>query len=400
MNSLRRYDIDWLRVIAIGLLIIYHIAIIFQPWAVFIGFIRSTKLMEGLWYPMTLLNVWRIPLLFFVSGMGVYFAMQKRNTKQLLLDRSKRILLPYLFGIAAISPLHLFIFQDFYGQKLDYHAHTAHLWFLGNLVIYICILFPVFFYLQRKQDGKLRKVLIKVFSNAFVPIIISIFFVLEVLIVKPQIFSLYAQTVHGYAMGFLAFFFGFVLVYIGPSFWNTIKKWKAIYLGAAALLFAIRLVMFNTNGPNFLMAIESNLWIMSLFGYAYHYLNRPSKALTYLSKAVYPIYIVHMFVLYGTAWLILPLEIPVLLQFILIVAITVTVCMALYETLKRIPVLRIAFGISWKPKSKGKNALANLSSNKISDHQRSVAFAHLGTVNPEMEIKNALKNQINEAPLD
>ena len=28
----RRYDIDWLRVIAIGLLLIYHIAIAFQPW--------------------------------------------------------------------------------------------------------------------------------------------------------------------------------------------------------------------------------------------------------------------------------------------------------------------------------------------------------------------------------
>jgi len=28
----RRYDIDWLRVIAIGLLLIYHIAIGFHPW--------------------------------------------------------------------------------------------------------------------------------------------------------------------------------------------------------------------------------------------------------------------------------------------------------------------------------------------------------------------------------
>ena len=111
MNTERRYDIDWLRVISIGLLLIYHIAIIFQPWAVFIGFMRSNELMEGLWYPMTLLNVWRIPLLFFVSGMGVFFAMQKRNPKQLLLERGKRILLPYLFGIVAVVPLHFFIFH-------------------------------------------------------------------------------------------------------------------------------------------------------------------------------------------------------------------------------------------------------------------------------------------------
>ena len=46
MTSERIYDIDWLRVIAIGLLLIYHIAIIFQPWALFIGFIKSEESVE------------------------------------------------------------------------------------------------------------------------------------------------------------------------------------------------------------------------------------------------------------------------------------------------------------------------------------------------------------------
>ena len=38
MKTARRHDIDWLRVITIALLLIYHIAIIFQPWAMFVGF--------------------------------------------------------------------------------------------------------------------------------------------------------------------------------------------------------------------------------------------------------------------------------------------------------------------------------------------------------------------------
>ena len=390
MNTERRYDIDWLRVIAIGLLLIYHIAIIFQPWAVFIGFMRSTELMEGLWYPMTLLNVWRIPLLFFVSGMGVYFAMQKRNVKQLLFERGKRILLPYLFGIVAVTPLHFFIFQDFYGQQLNYHVHPAHLWFLGNLVIYISILFPVFYYLLKKQDGKLKKLLIKILSNPFGPLVISIFFVLEVLIVKPQIFPLYAQTLHGYTMGFLAFFFGFILVYTGPSFWNTVQKWKAVYLGAAAILYAVRLIMFKTNGPNFLMAIESNIWIMSLLGYAHHYLNRPSKLLAYLSKAVYPIYIVHMIALYGAAWLILPLEIPVVFQFILIVLITAVVCIVLYEILRRIPILRNAFGISIK--TKRKTAVSKHDLNTVNSHRSLYTASFINGLNSKTLFKPLLNN--------
>ncbi|SVA84838.1 uncharacterized protein METZ01_LOCUS137692, partial [marine metagenome] len=32
-NAKRRYDVDWLRVLALGLLIIYHISVVFQPWA-------------------------------------------------------------------------------------------------------------------------------------------------------------------------------------------------------------------------------------------------------------------------------------------------------------------------------------------------------------------------------
>ena len=79
MRKERRYDIDWVRVIAIALLLIYHTAIVFQPWATMIFFIQSKESLLGLWALMSMLNVWRIPLLFFVSGMGVYFAIQKRD---------------------------------------------------------------------------------------------------------------------------------------------------------------------------------------------------------------------------------------------------------------------------------------------------------------------------------
>ena len=47
MTSERRHDIDWLRVVAIGLLLIYHVAIVFQPWAMLIGFIKSDRTSRG-----------------------------------------------------------------------------------------------------------------------------------------------------------------------------------------------------------------------------------------------------------------------------------------------------------------------------------------------------------------
>ncbi|WP_296311656.1 acyltransferase family protein [Winogradskyella sp. UBA3174] len=348
MTSERRHDIDWLRVIAIGLLLIYHIAIIFQPWAMFIGFIRSEETLEALWTPMTMLNVWRIPFLFYVSGMGLYFAMRKRNWKQLLLERTKRILLPFAFGIVAITPLHLFIFQNYYNMPLGYYPHQGHLWFLGNIFVYVLLLLPIYYYLKTHENGKIKKMLASLMSHPAGPLLISLFFVIEVVLVKPQLFALYAQTWHGFFNGFLAFFFGFIFVYSGQTFWQTVLKWRWLYASLAIILYCTRFVLFGFEAPGYLMAIESNCWIFAVFGFGYRYLNKPSKALSYLSQAAYPVYIIHMFVLYAGALIILPLDIPILLKFVGIVAFTGLACYLIYEfIIRRIGFLRPLFGLKW-----------------------------------------------------
>lgn len=348
MTTERRHDIDWLRVIAIGLLLIYHIAIIFQPWAMFIGFIRSDKPVENLWKPMTMLNIWRIPLLFYVSGMGLYFAMRKRNFWQLLFERTKRILLPLLFGIVAIAPLHIFIFQKYYNLPFNYYPHAGHLWFLGNIFAYVLVLSPLFFYLIKNEGGKFRRGLSFIMQNPLGPLMLSVFFVLEAIIVKPQLFTLYAKTVHGFFLGLLAFFFGFLVVYSGKVFWQTVSKWKWLYIGLAVVLFSIRLLVFQTASPVYLMVIESNCWIFGVFGFAYQYLNKPSSALSYLSQAAYPVYIIHMFALYAGALIVLPLEMPPIVKFMLITTFTFVVCYIIYElVIRRIGILRPLFGLKW-----------------------------------------------------
>ena len=349
MTSERRHDIDWLRVVAIGLLLIYHIAIIFQPWAMFIGFIKSDESVEALWTPMTMLNVWRIPFLFYVSGMGVYFAIRKRNWKQLLLERTKRILLPFTFGIIAIAPLHMFIFQKYYNLPLGYYPHQGHLWFLGNIFVYVLLLLPLFYFIKKQENSKIKRVLSALTSNPLSPLLISLFFVIEVVLVKPQIFVLYAQTWHGFFIGFLAFFFGFLLVYNGESFWETVLKWKWLYIVLAIILYGIRFGLFGSQAPGYLMAIESNCWIFGVFGLGYKYLNKPSKTLSYLSQAAYPIYIIHMFVLYAGALFILPFKMPILLKFICIVVFTGLVCYLIYEfIIRRVVFFAPLFGLKWK----------------------------------------------------
>ena len=99
----------------------------------------------------------------------------------------------------------------------------------------------------------------------------------------------------------------------------------------------------------YITTIESNSWILGLFGIGYSYLNKPSALLSYLSAAVYPVYIIHMFVLYAGALLILPLDLHPMLEFVGITVFTFIVCFLIYEfTLKRITILRPLFGLKWK----------------------------------------------------
>ena len=114
----------------------------------------------------------------------------------------------------------------------------------------------------------------------------------------------------------------------------------------AVILYSVRLVVYQLKAPDYLMAVESNFWIFAAFGFANKYLNRPSKALSYLSQGAYPIYIIHMIFLYLGSLLILPLDLPTILKFISIVASTSIGCFALYDLIiKRVRFLRPIFGL-------------------------------------------------------
>jgi glucan biosynthesis protein C len=350
LTNNRRYDIDWIRVIAIGLLLIYHTAIAFQPWGRMIGFITTEKSWMSLWIPMSMLNVWRIPLLFFVSGMGVYFAIQNRNWKQLLLERSSRILVPFLFGIFCIVPVHMYILQYYYGYDLTYAPDPGHLWFLGNILVYVLIFTPVLFYLKKNQQGKFVVALKIIMSTPFGILWVMGAFVAEALIINPRPYELYVMNAHGFYLGMIAFFAGFCFVLSGEGFWSMIVRWRWIFLLVGVMLFTSRVVEFQMHieVPIYQIPIESNCWILSVLAFGHRYLNRSGSVLRYLSEAAYPVYILHMIFLFLGSTLIFSLPVGAELQFVLTLLFILAGCFGTYEIVRRVNVLRILFGLKVK----------------------------------------------------
>jgi glucans biosynthesis protein C len=342
----RRYDIDWLRVIALIWLLISHTTVVFAPMGKNYGFIQNNVPLDWYTIPVAILSIWRIPLLFFVSGMVVYLSMQKRNMMELIGERTKRILLPLVFGSLLLVPMHQFIFREYYNLQQWYFPNVAHLWFLAYLYAYILMMAPLFNYLKGNGLSKFIITISKLATSPFGLILLMTPFILEAIITNPANYTSYALTVHGFALGILAFFAGFCLMMTGDIFWASLLRWRWLFLSLALTSFSIRLFVFELNAPNTLIAIESVSWMYAVFGFSYKHFNHKGRYLEYLSQGAYPAYIVHMLFLFIGAYFILPLNIPTEVKFILVTFLTFTGCWLFYEfVIRRVQLIRPIFGM-------------------------------------------------------
>src|SRR6202030_1275866 len=100
-SSERRVDLDWVRIGVFGLLIFYHVGMLYVSWGFHIKSVHRITALEPL---MLMLNPWRLALLFLVSGAATRFMLLKHTLRPLLRARSTRLLVPLIFGMLVIVP--------------------------------------------------------------------------------------------------------------------------------------------------------------------------------------------------------------------------------------------------------------------------------------------------------
>ena len=368
---MRRYEIDSIRSIALILLIFYHIIISFVPETKAIGFIINKEkdgFVDLLLLLSPALNIWRMPILFLIAGMAFYFSSLRRNNKELFKERLVRIILPLTFCSFFIVPAGYFISGNYYNSDFKYWPFPAYLWFLNSIFYYSLFLLPLIY--LNKKNTNLFNFFNNLLKNKYIVLMIfSIPMIMIAGILNPKDYSNFVNfasipflplgelNIHGFFVGLFCFLAGFIFASSGDIFWDSVRNIKFITLILAIIFFFQRLLFFlipswggdstlySLQISNILTAFESVCWMLSLSGFVSTYLNKKNNFLSYLTSAVFPIYIFHMPAQFLISSFIYPASIAPTLKFIIVFLTTILLCVVIYEIIKRIRGIKILFGI-------------------------------------------------------
>ncbi len=254
----RRIDLDWVRIGAFGLLILYHVGMLYVSW----GFhIKSEHRITALEPLMLMLNPWRLALLFLVAGFATRFMLRKYATGALLQSRTVRLLVPLAFGMLVIVPPQAYLqiveslgypagFLDFY--RNHYFAFGEqfcrpgpcillptwnHLWFVAYLWVYTMALGGVLLVAPRLLE-RVEQPLGKLLSGSLLLVLPSLVLGLYRLILQPMYPSTHALfgDWYNHALFGTIFLIGFLLAR-ADGFWVAVERQRWLALSIAAVIF-------------------------------------------------------------------------------------------------------------------------------------------------------------------
>ncbi len=374
----RHYGMDWLRIGAFGLLILYHVGMYFVPsdWH-----IKTARPIDWAVIPMLATNAWRLALLFAVSG----YASRKLIARlggpgAFIRSRSARLLIPLLFGMAVIVPvqpwvelmakhgyahgfLHFWIRDYFRFGVLDGIMLPTwnHLWFVAYLWVYSVLLGFALWLPPRFRAGVARMAEYAL-AGPRVLIVPMALLALKVFVLAPGVEDTHALVDDWAAHLVYAplFLFGWLL---GESIalWSAIRRWwraagllaVAGYAVAAPLAFwwTAEIAPFGRLWPVYEGARICQGWgaIVALIGLADRFLNRDHPTRATLVEGVFPFYIIHQSIIVLVGWALLGYGMPALAQFLVLVTTTTLGCWLFYRAGRTVPGLRLMIGLKgWR----------------------------------------------------
>lgn len=376
----RRHDIDWLRVLAMLGVFLFHCARFFDPvdWH-----IKDADRSDVAFAFVAFLSVWLMPLLMLVAGAGSWFALQSRSGGSYILERAKRLLVPlYTVGFLVLVPPQYYWEQvthgRFGGSLLEFYPSflrtlqlrpgkdflnfwSGHVWFLRFLFLYSLLALPLLLCL-RSEAG--RRWILRLGGWCDRPGGILLF-VFPLALVHAGLRPLGSgdHDIDQFAYLLVFFISGYVLL-ADVHFTRAIQRAGRIclLLGAASFVclgyivlgrgyegwrhpdYSLQCVAFHVAG-----SLCTWCWIVFFLDLASRRLNFGSRLLSYANEAVLPFYLLHQTVILAVGWYVVPWRASMVLKYAVIASASFVAIMALYElAIRRASVCRVLFGMRLK----------------------------------------------------
>jgi glucans biosynthesis protein C len=366
----RRFDIDWLRIFLIFSVFFYHVGMFFNGWDFHL---KNNVRVEGLNPIMIFLHYWRMPMLYFISGVGTYFALGTRGTWKYVVERHKRLFIPLVFGILILVAPQVYLERaEHYKSYFDFYPHFFegaypkgnfswhHLWFILYLLIYSMLALPFFLIITKHGDRIYRFFgAILDIKGGFALLLLPV--LLSQAVLLPHFPRETHDLVHDWAyfvFNFFFFLYGFVLL-SNKRLVECIYKQRHLNLGlgllASAAMFYVT-PLFSAEGARGVCWELSRMlmsWFLPLavFGYAQKHLNFDNKWRKYLNEAIYPVYLLHQPIILLVGFQLMNLQMGVVTKAIIMIPSALVLIFLAYIVIWRFNALRFIFGMHWRKKN-------------------------------------------------
>jgi peptidoglycan/LPS O-acetylase OafA/YrhL len=368
-TKLRRYDLDWIRVLVILMLIPFHTALIFLEDEPF--YVKNGQLSMAFDGFVSFVNTWGMQLLFVIAGAASWFAIRNVSAGQFFKKKLLRLLLPLLFGVVVIVPPlayfarlyhtdyresywqfypHFFEFDSSDVTGYNGHFGPAHLWFLLFLFVLSVVALPVFAWLKKESGRRFTAWLVNICEKP------GIIFLGSIPLILVDGFPNLGSDSRNLLKCLVYLLFGYVLM-SDPRFQPAIdrqKYWALLLVISSSVTFAVvrewglSQPSFSLGSIIFYLLKDLMTWtiILALFGFGHSYLNFRSKAWKYFNEASYPVYLLHLTVIIAIGFYVVQWDINLFLKYLIIVPGSFVVTLALYElVIRRLNFARLLFGM-------------------------------------------------------
>lgn len=372
-KAARLYYVDWLRVIAMFSIFLFHNNRFFTlgDWHIS----NAERSLASTIFEQTF-NIWMMPLFFVLSGAAVYYSLKSRTAGQFVKERTTRILVPLIgIGIFILGPFQIYLERlthgEFSGNFFQFYPHYfdglygvggnfawmgVHLWYLMDIFFFSLIALPLF--LPYGQTGKsILSRLAGKLNNLWLLLLIFLVF-LGVASGVTDLAGLHLLDMGSWEiLSYFVFFIYGYLIFSNERIQDIVSRYCFATLIAASLLTLAHLLLtfvpslssMYESWPLDLRGLCTWSWIMALLGIGRRFLNYSNKFLGYANEAVLPFYILHQPVILSIGYFVVQWTLPIIAKYFIIASTSFIAIMMLYELLvRRINVLRFLFGMRLK----------------------------------------------------